>query len=102
LERGVAQFGLARPPKAESRQNMFYAYVLKSRKNGKFYSGHTENLERRISEHNTNKNKKNFTCVNGPWDLVFFETFSSRAEAMKQEKFFKTGRGRGYIKEKVN
>ncbi len=81
---------------------MFYAYVLKSRKNGKFYSGHTENLERRISAHNTNKNKKNFACVNSPWDLVFFETFSTRAEAMKQEKFFKTGRGRGYIKEKVN
>ena len=80
---------------------MFYTYVLKSKKNGKLYTGHTENLERRILEHNTKKDKTKFSCVNGPWELMFFETFDTRAFAMKHEKFLKTGKGRDYIKERI-
>ena|GEM_PF-227578 len=78
--------------------SMFYAYVLKSRKNGKFYIGHTEDLQRRITEHNSNKHRTQFTALNGPWKLVFFETFSTRSEAMKRERFLKSGKGREYIK----
>ncbi|MFA4991706.1 MAG: GIY-YIG nuclease family protein [Candidatus Omnitrophota bacterium] len=80
---------------------MFFVYVLKSRKNGKLYTGHTENLKRRILEHNTKNDKTKFSYVNGPWELIFFETFDTRAIAMKQEKFFKTGKGREYIKNKI-
>ena len=81
---------------------MFYVYVLKSRKNGKFYTGHTDDLKRRINDHNTRKDKTKFTCVNGPWDLVFFEIFNTRSEAMKREKALKSGKGREYIKGKAN
>ena len=61
---------------------MFYVYVLKSRKNGKNYIGHTA-----------------FTCVNGPWDLFFYVAFETRAEAMKYEKSLKTGKGRETIEQ---
>jgi len=81
---------------------MFYTYVLKGKKNGKLYTGHTENLERRILEHNTKKDKTKFSCVNGPWELMFFEIFNTRALAMEREKFLKTGKGREYIKKKLN
>ncbi|MBC8473318.1 MAG: GIY-YIG nuclease family protein [Candidatus Omnitrophica bacterium] len=80
---------------------MFYVYVLKSIRKGKFYTGHTEDLKKRIAEHNCNKYKKQFTALNGPWELVFYETFDTRSEAMKHERFLKTGRGREYIKEKI-
>ena len=80
---------------------MFYAYVLKSKKNGKLYTGHTENLEKRILEHNTKSDKAKFSCVNGPWELMFFETFDTRAIAMKCERFLKTGTGREYIRIKL-
>ncbi|NQT74941.1 MAG: GIY-YIG nuclease family protein [Candidatus Omnitrophica bacterium] len=80
---------------------MFYVYVLKSKKNDKLYTGHTEDLERRIMEHNTKNDRTKFSCVNGPWELVFFETFGTRSEAMKYERFLKSGTGREYIKEKM-
>ncbi|MFH1777782.1 MAG: GIY-YIG nuclease family protein, partial [Candidatus Omnitrophota bacterium] len=44
---------------------MYYVYVLKSNKNGRFYTGHTVNLERRFLQHTCGKDKKNYTCVNG-------------------------------------
>ena len=80
---------------------MFYAYVLRSKKNNKLYTGHTEDLGRRILEHNTRNDKTKFSCVNGPWELMFFETFNTRSDAMKREKFLKTGKGREYIREKI-
>ena len=80
---------------------MFYVYVLKSRRNGKTYTGHTENLGKRLSQHNTEKNKRKFSCVNGPWDLMFFENFETRSDAMRREKFLKSGKGRECIKEKI-
>ena len=80
---------------------MFYVYVLKSRRNGKTYTGHTKNLEKRLLQHNTGKNKRKFGCVNGPWDLMFFENFETRSDAMRREKFLKSGKGREYIKEKI-
>ncbi|MDP2911082.1 MAG: GIY-YIG nuclease family protein [Candidatus Omnitrophota bacterium] len=81
---------------------MFFTYVLKSKKNGKLYTGHTENLEKRILEHNTKIDKTKFSCINGPWELMFFETFDTRAIAIKHEKFLKTGKGREYIKKKLS
>ena len=82
--------------------SMFYTYALKSKKNSKLYIGHTEDLERRTLEHNTNKDRAKFTTVNGPWKLVFSEIFNTRSEAMKREAFFKTGRGREYVKDKID
>ena len=80
---------------------MFYVYILKSRRNGKKYTGYTKNLERRLLQHNTGKNKRKFSCINGPWDLMFFENFETRSDAMKREKFLKSGKGREYIKERI-
>ncbi|MFH0772315.1 MAG: GIY-YIG nuclease family protein [Candidatus Omnitrophota bacterium] len=80
---------------------MYYAYVLKSKKNGKHYIGHTENIERRLYEHNAVTDKCKFTYISGPWDLMFFENFSTRSDAMKHERFLKSGKGREYIKNKI-
>ncbi|MBU1853609.1 MAG: GIY-YIG nuclease family protein [Candidatus Omnitrophica bacterium] len=80
---------------------MFYTYVLKSKKNGKLYSGHTKNLERRFLEHNSRKDKSKFSYINRPWELMFFETFDTRAEAMKRERFLKSGKGKESIKERL-
>ena len=79
---------------------MFYVYVLKSRKNSKTYTGSTKNLGKRLLEHNTGKDKRRFGCANGPWDLMFFENFKTRSDAMRREKFLKSGKGREYIKGK--
>ncbi len=75
---------------------MFYAYVLLSLKKEIYYKGSTENLAARIQQHNDGLVA--FTSKYRPWKLVYYEIFSTRAEAMKREKFFKSGQGREWLK----
>ena len=78
---------------------MFYAYVLQSESNATFYYGSTEDIEKRILTHNAGL--VNYTSKYMPWKIVYVETFSTRSEAMKREKYFKTGAGRDFVKRQL-
>jgi putative endonuclease len=75
---------------------MFFVYVLRSRKDGALYIGLTSNLDRRIGEHNSGKERT--TRHRRPFDLVHSEAFPTRPEARAREKFFKSGYGREQLK----
>jgi putative endonuclease len=75
---------------------MFHVYVLRSRKNGRLYTGHTNDLPRRLAEHNSGQNPS--TRFNGPFEIVHAETFPTRSEAYARELFLKSGRGREQLK----
>ena len=77
----------------------YYSYVLRSTKNGILYKGSTQNLEKRLQTHNSGKVK--FTSKNIPWELVVSEEFSTRSEAVKREKWYKSGVGRDWINSKL-
>ena len=77
------------------RSVAFYVYILRSRKNGRLYTGPTEDLERRFEEHNSGLSKA--TRYYRPFDLVHFEHFKTRQDAVQREMFLKTGRGRDEI-----
>jgi putative endonuclease len=79
---------------------MYYVYVLRSLKDGRFYTGQTQDLKTRLELHNSGKMK--YTGKFTPWELVYFETFDSRSEAMQRERFFKTGAGRDWLNRKLN
>jgi len=57
---------------------------------GKFYIGQTNNLEKRINQHNAGKSR--YTKGKGPWELVHSEEFSNRNEAIKRERQLKKWR----------
>jgi len=76
---------------------MFYAYVLQSLKDSTYYYGYSANPEARLENYH-NKGFETHTSKKMPWKLVHKESFSTRAEAMRREKFFKSGKGREYIK----
>ena len=78
---------------------MYYSYVLRSLKNGILYKGSTQDIENRLSTHNSGV--VNFTSKHLPWELILSEKFETRAEAMKREKWYKTGVGREWIKSKL-
>jgi putative endonuclease len=78
---------------------MFFAYVLQSQVTLKFYYGSTQNLEERLNIHNAGL--VNYTSKYTPWVLVYFEEFETRSEALKREKYFKTGAGRDFVKRKL-
>jgi putative endonuclease len=79
---------------------MFYVYVLKSEKDGRFYKGMTSFLEKRVKQHNLGQNKSTKGFL--PWDLVYYEEFQTRGEARIREKYFKSGEGREFLKRKLN
>ena len=75
---------------------MYYTYVLRSLKNGVLYKGQTQDLVSRLEVHNAGMVR--YTKKYIPWELVYFETFNTRAESMAREKYFKSGAGREWLK----
>jgi putative endonuclease len=76
---------------------MYYTYVLQSINSHTLYYGSSNNPDVRLAEWH-NKGKVRYTKGHMPWKLVHKEEFTTRSEAMKREKFFKSGQGREYIK----
>ena len=70
---------------------MFYVYILQSEKSGKHYIGSTNDLERRLQEHNSGKNKS--TRNKGPWKVVYTESYSGAREARQREYQIKSYKG---------
>ncbi len=69
---------------------MFWCYILQNPA-GRFYIGHTDNLEARLLNHNrTDKILGKYTRKNGPWSLVWKEEHPDRGSAMKREKEIKS------------
>ncbi len=75
---------------------MHYVYVLKSQKDKKYYIGATNDIQRRLAEHNSRCTKS--TKSRGPFELIYCEKFDKKEIAIKREKFFKTGDGRKVLK----
>ena len=75
---------------------MFIVYILKSLKDNKRYIGFTEDIERRIQEHNNGLVKS--TKNRRPFALIHSESFEVKQEALNKEKFYKTGKGREFLK----
>ncbi len=66
---------------------MFYVYVLESQKDHKLYIGYTNDLRRRIKEHNQGKTFS--TAARGKLSLVYYEAFKSQKDATTREKQLK-------------
>ena len=79
---------------------MWYVYILYSASSGKTYTGFSNDLQRRLTEHNVSESK-GFTLRYRPWVLIRSEIYSTKTEAMEREKFLKSGRGREQVKEYV-
>ncbi len=76
---------------------MHFAYLLYSSKFHKTYVGSTSNLEGRLSAHNHPSNK-GYTQRYQPWEIIYFEEFKTKSDAQKRETYFKSGKGREFLK----
>ena len=72
-------------------EEVFFDYVLQSQKDQKYYIGHTNNLERRIQDHNRGKSKS--VKNRGPFQLVLKEVFAARVDAITRERQIKKYKG---------
>ena len=78
---------------------MFYTYVLLSEKDGKFYTGFTRDLKQRIEKHT--KGSVVATCDRRPLKLIYYEACLDERDAIKREKYFKTGFGRRFLRNRI-
>lgn len=77
----------------------FYTYVLISKKDGKFYTGTTNNLKKRLEEHKNGLVSS--TRHRRPLKLVYFEACMNRDDAFSRERCLKSGMGKRYLKNRL-
>jgi len=71
---------------------MYYTYAISSQTRNYIYVGLTADITRRLSEHNSGKNKTTKPYL--PFILIYLEEHETRIEAREREKYFKSGIGR--------
>lgn len=79
---------------------MFYVYILQSLKDNRLYIGYSDDLKRRVQEHNSGKNKS--TRHRKPFKLVYYEAYQSKLDAENRETNLKLfGRALGGLKRRI-
>ncbi len=76
---------------------MYTVYVLYSEKFGKHYTGFTSDFGQRMVSHDI-LGKKDWTKRYRPWKIILAEEYEMKSDAMKREKWLKSGVGREFIK----
>ena len=71
---------------------MYFVYLLKSKKSKKLYLGYTNNLRKRLAEHNQGLSPA--TKPYCPWRLVYYEACLTLSDAERREQYLKTTQGR--------
>lgn len=80
---------------------MFTVYVLENENDKSWYIGQTDNLKRRIEEHNSKQGGRTTSIKAGSWELVYAEAYIDRRDAIGREKFLKGGSGRKYLNKQL-
>ncbi len=75
---------------------MIKVYVLKSLVAEKYYVGMTENIQRRLKQHNNGKSK--FTKGYMPWVFIYSEEFPDYKTARVREKYLKSTAGKNWLR----
>jgi len=74
------------------KNGIFFVYVLLSKRDGKFYTGFTSYLEKRLEEHNSGKVFS--TKCRVPFELIYYEACVCIEDATQREKYLKTTYGK--------
>jgi putative endonuclease len=80
---------------------IYHVYILYNNIHDKYYIGQTNNINSRLTEHNSGLSK--YTArYNGFWKLIYQENFGNRSEAMRREKFLKQQKNKNFYKKISN
>ncbi|PKL48963.1 MAG: excinuclease ABC subunit C [Planctomycetes bacterium HGW-Planctomycetes-1] len=81
------------------RPRWFYTYYLKCVKDETFYTGCTNDLRKRLKEHN--QGKVFYTKHRLPVELIYFEACLNKSDDYRRERYLKTGMGKRYLKNRL-
>lgn len=77
-----------------------YVYILYSEKCNRYYVGRSENVERRLEEHNSGSGGK-YTSKCKPWILIYTEIYENKILAVNRELEIKNMKSRKYIEQLI-
>ena len=80
---------------------MHTVYVLENQSDKSWYIGQTDNLKRRIQEHNSKQGGRTTRIKSGEWKLIYAEAYIEKSDALGREKFLKGGSGRKYLNKQL-
>jgi putative endonuclease len=78
---------------------MYYVYILLSERDKRFYTGYTNDLVKRLEEHQNGKVIS--TCKRLPVRLVYYEASINQADALHREKYLKSTYGKRNIRNRL-
>lgn len=79
---------------------MYYVYAIISTLNNDLYIGYSDDLKRRLLEHNSGLVQS--TRCNKPWKLLYYEAYLNKSYALKQEKRLKMHAAKNELKRRLN
>ncbi|MBL7175278.1 MAG: GIY-YIG nuclease family protein [Desulfobacteraceae bacterium] len=77
----------------------YFVYILRSQKDGSYYIGSTQDLDERLERHNQGRSK--YTKSKRPWNLMYYEEYPDRSDAVKRENQIKRRKDKDYIESLV-
>ena len=77
--------------------DMYYVYVLLSSQDKKFYIGFSEDVKKRLADHNAGRNTS--TKPRRPFELIYYEAHLSKEDALRREAYFKTTKGKSTLRQ---
>jgi putative endonuclease len=80
-------------------KEFYFTYILQSEKDGKNYTGYTEDLNLRFEQHT--KGRFESTKNRRPLKLIYFEACLNQEDALKREKYFKSYYGKMFLKNRL-
>jgi predicted GIY-YIG superfamily endonuclease len=73
---------------------MYFVYIIQSKKDKSFYVGITQNVQKRLSEHNSGSSK--YSSTKKPFELVWYCVFKNKEKAYAFERYLKAGSGMAF------
>lgn len=73
----------------------YFTYVLRSQKDGRWYTGYTNDLRKRFSAHRAGEVTS--TKGRGPFELMYYEYCVNKYDAWNRERYLKSGPGKRFL-----
>jgi len=79
---------------------MYYVYVLESASDKGWYIGYTGDLRLRLRQHQNGVSRS--TLHRRPWNLIYYEAYMEKDDALGRERFLKSGAGRVFLRKQCH
>ncbi|RTY87502.1 GIY-YIG nuclease family protein [Flavobacterium sp. GT3R68] len=81
---------------------MYFIYIIYSKKLNRYYIGTTDDIEKRLNEHNAGFYRDSFTVNGIPWELCLDYGCESSEKAYSLEKFIKRMKSRKFLEKVIS